>query len=373
MRVEKLSSTHFRNLVHPEISFAPGINLIVGDNGQGKTNLLEAVFLFKFGRSFRTHRDTEMIRFGESFCRAETSCVFKDQHTEDFAVSVERNGQKQFKVAGSAIDKLSDLVGRYPVVLFGPQDLRLTSGLPSDRRRFLDMVGSMADPSYIRLLREYRRIVNQRNAALKAKASSDERNAWNAKLVEKGCAVIVERLGITADLKRHVLEHASELSVPFEFSLVYDSAIVRESAIVAGSEGEPGFQEMKTVFETKLAWLESEEIRRGTTMIGPHRDDVAIQIDGREVRKFGSQGQRRLLAILMKLAELSHLETELNEPCVLLLDDVFSEFDAQITDKLQGLLESDRQVFVTSPLRLGWTASRDVKTFSVSQGRVTAG
>jgi DNA replication and repair protein RecF len=230
----------------------------------------------------------------------------------------------------------------------------------------------MADPSYIRLLKEYRRILNQRNAALKMQASRDERKAWNAKLVEKGCALLVERLGITAVLKRYVLEHAAEMKTPFGFSLEYDSVIVREGAILAGSGADPGFDEITAVFETRLAAVEREEIRRGTTMVGPHRDDIAIQIDGREVRKFGSQGQRRLLAILLKLAELSHLETELNEPCVLLLDDVFAEFDAEITDKLQGLLEGDRQVFVTSPVRLGWAASRDVRVFTVSAGRVTA-
>lgn len=372
MRVETLSTARFRNLDHPEITFAPGVNLFVGDNGQGKTNLLEAVFLFKFGRSFRTHRDTEMILFGEPFCRVEAACVFEDGHTEDFSVSIERNGEKQFRVAGNTIGKVSNLIGRYPVVLFGPQDLRLTSGLPSDRRRFVDMVGSMADTSYIRILREYRRIVNQRNVALKARASRSERDAWNKKLAESGCALLAKRIEITKMLKQYMLVHAVRLDTPFAFSVEYNSAVVSESTILAGNSGEPGIDEMRTVFETKLMSIEGEEFRRGTTMVGPHLDDVTIRIDGNEARKFGSQGQRRLLAILMKLAELTHLESELNEPCLLLLDDVFSEFDREMTDRLQNLLEGDRQVLVTSPVPLDWAASRDVRTFTVSGGRVTA-
>jgi DNA replication and repair protein RecF len=372
VRVETLSTARFRNLDHPEINFAPGVNLFVGDNGQGKTNLLEAVFLFKFGRSFRTHRDTEMIRFGEAFCRVETSCSFAGGHIEDFSVSIERNGDKRFKIAGNAIGKVSNLIGRYPVVLFGPQDLRLTSGFPSDRRRFVDMVGSMADKSYIRILRDYRRVVNQRNAALKARASRGERDVWNTKLVESGCALLANRIEITKLLKQYMLVHAARLDTPFAFSVEYDSDVVYEGTMLAGNGREPGIDEMKTIFETKLFALEEEELRRGSTMVGPHLDDVAIRIEGNEARIFGSQGQKRLLAILMKLAELTHLESRLNEPCLLLLDDVFSEFDKETTERLQGLLGGDRQVWVTSPVPLVWTASRDVRTFALQAGRVTA-
>ena len=141
--------------------------------------------------------------------------------------------------------------------------------------------------------------------------------------------------------------------------------------MAAGGDENAALAGMQSVFETKLITLEHEELRRGTTLAGPHRDDVSIELSGNDVRKFGSQGQRRLLAILLKLAELSYLESELRERCVLLLDDVFSEFDREITAKLQRLLEGDRQVFVTSPVPLDWARSHDVRVFDVQDGRVT--
>lgn len=368
VQVESLSTTHFRNLSHAEIPFSPGVNLFVGENGQGKTNILEAVCFFKFGRSFRTRRETEMIRFEEAFCRVSVACIFEDEHTEKFAASIERNNQKKITISGEEIGKLSDLVGRYPVVLFGPHDLRLISGQPSDRRRFIDMVGCMTDGAYIRLLRDYRRILNQRNAALRVRASRNELEAWNNELTERGCQLIKKRVGMTTIIERYLHEHANILEVPFEFSIEYDGAIVRESDRIAGNSGEV---ELREVFEAKLLSLRDEELRRGTTLVGPHRDDVLIKIEGKDVRKFGSQGQRRLLAILLRLSELTHLETELKEPCILLLDDVFSEFDPRITGKLQRLLDGGRQVFVTSPVELDWTASLEVRVFRVNQGGVT--
>jgi DNA replication and repair protein RecF len=358
-------------LNHAEITFSPGVNLFVGENGQGKTNILEAVCFFKFGRSFRTHRETEMIRFDEAFCRVSAACIFEDDQLQKFAASIERNNQKKITISGEEIGKLSDLVGQYPAVLFGPRDLRLISGQPSERRRFIDMVGCMTDGAYIRLLKDYRRILSQRNAALRARASKNELDAWNNELIDRGCQLIEKRVGMTTIIENYLHEHANILEVPFGVSLEYEGAIVRESARIAGNGGEVGGVELREVFEAKLTALRGEEIRRGTTLAGPHRDDVLIKIEGKDVRKYGSQGQRRLLAILLKLSELTHLETELREPCILLLDDVFSEFDPRITVKLQRLLDGGRQVFVTSPVELDWSASRQVRIFSVNQGDVT--
>jgi len=371
VNIVSLSTAQFRNLAQSEISFARGVNLFVGENGQGKTNLLEAVFLFKFGRSFRTHRDTEMIAFGEKFCRASVSCEFSDEHGEDFAASVERSGEKKIRISGQPIARLSALIGRYPIVLFGPHDIRLVTGQPADRRRFLDIAGSMTDPTYIGLLKEYRRILIQRNAALKEKVSRRERDLWSGELVEKGCMLITKRLSLTAALERHLLDHAAGLEAPFEFSLAYDSAVDREVRAAIGDGEKSGQDAMRAVFETKLLTVEEEELRRGTTLVGPHRDDLSLDLSGKDVRKYGSQGQRRLFAIFLKLAELTHLENELKERCVLLLDDVFSEFDPKITVKLQSLLESGRQVFVTTPAPLDWAESHDVKSFRVHNGGVT--
>jgi DNA replication and repair protein RecF len=266
------------------------------------------------------------------------------------------------------------LVGRYPVVLFGPHDLKLVSGQPQDRRRFVDMVGSMTDSAYINLLKDYRQILNQRNAVLKRNApklARRELEVWNTYLVEKGCDLIDKRQNMVATIEHFLLENADDLRTPFEFKLEYDSTIMKEGRSLSGDGRDPESEQLKAVFETKLRSLEEEELRRRTTLVGPHRDDIVIKLSGKDVRKYGSQGQRRLLAILLKLAELSQLETVLDEPCVLLLDDVFSEFDRGIIEKLQGLFENGRQVFVTSPVPLDWAISRNVKSFEVRGGNVT--
>lgn len=364
MRVETLATTQFRNLRHPVLSFAPGVNLFTGDNGQGKTNLLEAVFIFKFGRSFRTRRDDELIRFSESFCRSETACTFDDGHRERFSIAIERGGAKKVELSGAAGARLSALVGRFPVVLFGPQDLKLVAGQPGERRRFIDMVGSMTDPSYLSLLRGYRRVLSQRNAALKSRASPRERDSWNTELVDTGCALIGKRREVTAALDAELARHAAGLDVPARFSLSYQSEVLRDQSAAPDLD-------LRSVFEARLLSLESEELRRGTTLTGPHRDDIAIRREGEDVRRFGSQGQQRLAALLLKMAELSHLESRLRERCVLLLDDVFAEFDPAVTSRLQGVLQGDRQVLVTSPVPLDWAGAGDVTAFALRGGTVS--
>jgi DNA replication and repair protein RecF len=368
VRVDRLVCNHFRNLAALDLAFAPGVNLIVGANGQGKTNILEAIQFFKFGRSFRTSRDGELIRFGSDFCRAEARCTFDGGDGETFSASIQRDGTKKIKVGDKEIPRLAELVGRYPCVLFGPDDLGTVSGAPADRRRFLDMVGSMTDRAYIRCAREYRRVLVQRNAALKSRASDYEMNIWNEQIVAAGAELITRRRDLVSTLEAEMDAHARELHTPFEFSMGYDSVLLREADSMADSGA--GAPSLADVFAVKLGALEHEERRRATTLAGPHRDDVVMKLDGKDLRKYGSQGQRRLCAVLLKLSELSHLEKRLRESCVLLLDDVFSEFDRAIIAQLQHLLDGTRQVFVSSPVELEWARSESARVYRVTAGAV---
>ncbi len=348
MRVDRFVSTSYRNLSDGGVEFGHGLNLVVGCNGQGKTNLLEAIYYFRFGRSFRAQVDSELIRFDAPFCRVEVDCTFADARAESFAFSVERRegrAGKTIKINGEIVPRRAHLVGRFPAVLFGPHDLRVVSGEPEHRRRFLDMIGTMTDPGYFRTANDYRRVVEQRNAALKSRASRDEMAAWNDRLVDTGSDFIVRRRALSEAIEREMRTQARDLESPFDFSMRYDSDLI------AGEVTRPVDGAAITIaFHERLAAIVSEEYRRGVTLVGPHRDDVELVMDGHDLRRFGSQGQRRLLAVLLKLSELAYLERELREPCVLLLDDVFAEFDEAIMAKLQRLLDSARQVFVTSPV-----------------------
>lgn len=364
MRVDRFEATHFRNLSDGSIEFGPGLNLVVGSNGQGKTNLLEAVYFFRFGRSFRAQVETELILFGESFCRAEVACTFADGRGEEFAFAIERRdgrAAKTIKVNGEALSRRADLAGRFPVVLFGPHDLRVVSGEPEHRRRFFDMIGSMTDPGYLRTAAEYRRVVEQRNAALKGRAPRDEMAAWNEQLVATGAQLVLHRRKLVASIEREMAAQARDIESPFDFTMRYDSSLYDTEI--------SDDMALSRAFHEKLAAVAHEEARRGVTLVGPHRDDVELVMDGHDLRRFGSQGQRRLFAVLLKLAEMSYLEAELREPCVLLLDDVFSEFDDSIMAKLQRLLDGERQVFVTSPVPIA--SARGGRVLRVESGRVT--
>ena len=368
MRVQRFLSTNFRNLSPGEIEFAPGLNFLIGENGQGKTNLLEAVYFFRFGRSFRAAADTEMIRFGESFCRAEVVASFGDGHGETFAFSVEHKGPKTIKVDGQVLARRSALAGRFPAVLFGPADLRIVSGEPDHRRRFFDMVGTMTDAAYLRCARDYRRVLEQRNAALKARAGREEIAAWNDRLVVSGVDLIERRRELVALLEVEMVAHAGDVHSPFDFSMRYESTLLDEAA-PAGEITEQAA--LTRAFHERLAGVAREESRRGVTLVGPHRDDVVFGMAGEDLRRYGSQGQRRLFAVLLKMAELSFLETELREPCVLLLDDVFAEFDASIMARLQRTLDGTRQVFVTSPVAIHDLHAPGARFYDVRNGRIT--
>ena len=368
MRVDRIHTANFRNLQSGTADFGPALNILVGENGQGKTNLLEAIYYFRFGRSFRAQSDTELIHFDQPFSRVEVAATFADGRSETFACGFERRPgsgsvSRAIKVSGQLLARRSDLAGRFPAVLFGPNDLRTVSGEPDYRRRFFDMVGTTTDPPYMRAAHEYRRALEQRNAALKARAGRDEMAAWNERLIEPGADLLVRRHDLALRLEARMSAEARVLKSPFEFSMRYESTLWETA-------DPPQVDTLREVFRERLLALAHEESRRGVTLAGPHRDDVQFCLAGSDLRKYGSQGQRRLFAVLLKLAELAHLETELREPCVLVLDDVFSEFDSTLMGRLQHLFDGDRQVFVTTPVELPARESERTRVLTVSSGHV---
>jgi DNA replication and repair protein RecF len=368
VRVDRVQTANFRNLAGAAVELGPALNVLVGENGQGKTNLLEAIYYFRFGRSFRAQSDAELIRFDEPFCRMEVNATFADGHAETFACGIERRGNsvnRTIKVGGQLLPRRSDLAGRFPIVLFGPSDLRTVSGEPEHRRRFFDMVGTTTDPRYLRAANDYRRALDQRNAALKARASRDEMEAWNGRLIEPGAELVVRRRELSLRLEALMAAESQALENPFTFSMQYESTLLPPEGA--------SLDEIQQRFHERLLATASEEMRRGITLTGPHRDDIQLCLGPNDLRRFGSQGQRRLFAVLLKLAELAHIESELREPCVLLLDDVFSEFDAAIMSRLQRLFEGQRQVFVTTPVELPQRESEHTRVLHVREGRVHAG
>jgi DNA replication and repair protein RecF len=367
VRVDRFESANFRNLVAGPVEFGPALNVLVGENGQGKTNLLEAIYYFRFGRSFRAQSDAELIQFGQPFCRFEVAATFGDGASERFACGIERRGAgdqvtRSIKISGRPLTRRSDLAGRFPAILFGPHDLRIVSGEPENRRRFLDMVGTTTDPDYLRAASDYRRTLEQRNAALKARADRAEMAAWNERLAGPGAELTVRRIRLTARLDQLLAHEARSIGRPFEFSMQYETPLAEPDEVAE--------EKIREAFQSRLEGLAAEESRRGVTLAGPHRDDLGLGLNGNDLRKFGSQGQRRLFALLLKLAELAHVEEQGGEVCVLLLDDVFSEFDSTMMSRLDRVLDGKRQVFVTTPVELPARDSERTRTLRVEAGRM---
>ncbi len=338
MRVRRLRLTGFRNYERAELVPARGVTVLHGANAQGKTNLIEAVHLCCLGRSHRTPRDAELIRWGESAALVRLE-VERADGTHDISVRIgtEDKRKKAIKINNSPVQRIGELMGHVNAVLFSPEDLRLIKDGPDGRRRFLDMEISQLSPAYFYALQRYFQALNQRNELLRkladersSRALSDTLDAWDALLVEHGGQVIERRQAYLADLMEVARETHAALSGGAEaLTLAY-----------TGRARDP--DELRNMLRAARA----EDLRRLTTSVGPHRDDFKIVITGRDARAFASQGQQRTAALSLKLAEIDVMRRTTSESPVLLLDDVMSELDV---DRRKMLLSrmGDVQTLIT--------------------------
>lgn len=330
MKVLSLTARGFRNLEPLQFSPHEGLNVICGENAQGKTNLLEAMWLFTGGRSFRGAKDAELVRVGEE--QAEIALSFFSQEREQTAGMTLRGGVRRASLNGVPKKGMAELVGRFCAVIFSPEHLSLVKGGPVERRAFLDSALCQVRPSYAALFSRYRHTLNQRNALLKDIARHaellDTLPIWDERLCRYGEAIVRER--------RSYLERFSPL------------AAAHYEGISRGRERlelsyEPSFT---GDLAQALRHARREDLRNGHTSVGPHRDDVSIQLSGMAARSFASQGQQRSAVLAMKLAEAGVLAQSCGEEPVVFLDDVLSELDAARQEYLLRQLHG-RQVFLT--------------------------
>lgn len=359
MRVRRLRLKSFRNYDALDIAPAPGVTVLHGANAQGKTNLLEALCLCCVGRSYRTVRDSEMIRWGEpaALVRVEAE---RDDGLHEVSILLRHDEQKKkiVRVNNSPISRIGELMGHVNAVLFSPEDLKLVKDGPEGRRRFLDMEISQLQPQYFYALQRYVRALSQRNMLLRqiadGRRGADGLEEWDALLATSGAEVTRRRRQYLEKLSREAREiHAALSEGKEKLTLSY----VRK-----GSED-------KEEFLSLLQTARGEELRRHTTCVGPHRDDTRIEIDGHSARGYASQGQQRTAALSLKLAELAVMREALGESPVLLLDDVMSELDVFRRRMLLARL-SDVQTIITCthPSDLGGAPAERV--YRVEGGRV---
>lgn len=370
MICSSISLCNYRNISLETVSFSDGVNVLFGDNAQGKSNILEGIYFFARGRSFRGAREREMIRFGEK--QAQMSLAFQKEDAQ-YPVTLEADlphtGKKVLRRGGARLSGVREMIGSFRAVLFCPLHLSLVGGGPALRRSFLDIALSQLYPAYLDSLSRYNRILAQRNALIKSGSVTDAAvwEVYARQLSQLGADIAARRCTYMQGLERHVADIFAGMTVGRETPcLVYQSGALPEDANPeeVRSAGE------KRLFDALTGSIE-REIRYGATLYGIHKDDISIRLNDREARSYASQGQQRSLALAMKLAEGEMAKTVGGEYPVFLLDDVLSELDGQRREFILRSL-TGRQIIVTScePTYFYTGAADAVRMLHVQDGKV---
>ena len=355
MRVAELTLANFRNYERLSLAFQPGLTVLFGRNAQGKTNVLEATYLLASGSSYRAAAEREVIRWQatpeDRLARA--AAVIQPEAIEIEAVIAAIPGLPSKRVlVNGAGKRLVDFAGRLAAVLFGPEQLDLVTGSPSVRRAYLDEALTQIDRPYLRALTTYTRVLAQRNQLLKQfrerDVSLEELIYWDGQLIETGSVILRQRARALIGLAQLCARrHAALAPGGGELTLAYETKLFRDEGgwpRLAESE----LPSIETEFRRRLAMEAAREQAQGVTVVGPHRDDLLLAIDGQPADKFGSRGQQRTAALALKLGELDLIRDSTGHAPVLLLDDVLSELDESRRLALGEAIREQEQVLLTA-------------------------
>lgn len=339
MFINEIKIENFRNIDFMGIFPDKGINVIYGENGQGKTNLLESIWLFTGCKSFRTSKDTELVKF-----KSENSRISIEYETDlrQNSASVFIDKKRHASLNGVLLSSPRELIGKYYSVVFSPVHLSLIKDGPLNRRKFIDTAISQIDESYAKKLTFYNHLINQKNALLKNAAEDssllDTFDVWDEKIAEAGAAVILSRISyikeleeISKNIYNGISGEREEMKITYASNIRYDSE---------------DFEAVKDKFYKNLQKNRSNDLYLKNTTCGPHRDDIEIFVKGISARKFGSQGQQRSASLALKLGEAEIIKNVKGEHPVILLDDVMSELDLTRQNYILNKMDN-KQVFIT--------------------------
>jgi len=346
MYIKKLKVQNFRNYEEQEIEFNKNINVIYGDNAQGKTNILEAIFLTSFGKSFRTTKEKEIINKDKDFAKV---YVEYEKEDRDGKIQITLADKKEIKINGVKIKKLSELLGTVNIVIFTPDDMDILKDGPQQRRRFLDMMIGQIRTNYVHNLNSYIKTLEQRNNYLKSRSINEAMlDIWDEKLAEYGEKIYQYRNEYIEKIKLKIKDIHKEITDE-DISIVYKSDC-----------------ENKEKYLKKLKENRELDKLKGYTSKGTHKDDFKVLINGEDVRIYGSQGQNRTSILSLKLAELQVIHDEIGEYPILLLDDFMSELDEKRIKKFLQNIENIQVIITcTRPIEI-----ENSKLFNVIKGKI---
>lgn len=373
--MRSLRTTQWRNVEDGEVEFSPGVNVLVGSNGQGKTNVLEAVLYLALGRSHRGSRDEEIVRFGGDHFYVRGVGQRDAGETFEIEAGFAPPRSKRLKVDAQPVARLTDLVGVLACVAFGPEDSELSRGGPQARRRYVDYALAETSASSLQLLSDYRRAVQQRNALLRAEvASAAGLEVWDAEVVRLGHQVVARRTEALFELVPRAQSAFATLAEGQRLTLEYRVHAIDHRIDFETGAGE--FQEMleggefDRQFQQRLRARRAAEVARRQSLVGPHRDDLELKVDGYDLRRFGSQGQSRAVAVALKMAQADFIRERRGDRPVVILDDVFAELDDARAAKLWSMVCERHQTFLAVPRRNDVGLGRGDAIFEVRAGRL---
>ncbi len=347
MKLEKLNLSGFRNHGSTVFTCSPTVNLFVGRNGQGKTNILEAIAYLSIGKSFYSAPDNNLVRRGDEGFVIYGS--FLSDSGVRYSVGIrftENNKIKEVRINNKEQERISTLIGKFPVVILYPDQHTITNGGPGERRRFMDLVLSQAHPGYFETLTEYRRILRQRNTILTESRGRGSRargllEPWDERFLDCAIEITLYRYSFISEIETYLQDNYGKIvDDPEKPSLKYDAATPFDVNISEEQQKEKAYKAFYATFDN--------EIRYGTTVFGPHRDEVILFINDLEVRKFASQGQQKSFLVALKISESQYLLEKRKEQPLILLDDLFGELDRERSRKVLELTTGMGQTFVTS-------------------------
>lgn len=364
MRIESLAFSGFRNLADGNITLSDGVNILYGDNAQGKTNLLEACWIFTGGKSFRGAKDSELVAFGRE--KATLSATFFSGEREQTA-DLEIVKRRSLTLNGIKQKTATAITGRFCAVVFCPAHLNLVSGAPEERRRFIDGAYCQLRPGYIKVLSEYQKVMTQRNALLKAYKSGEiSKDALQSQLYVWDDALAVAAAKVTFARLAYVKKMLPECAAVYnglsggkeQLGLSLITAVEPSSA-----------EELYEQYRLKIAEARVQDMAAGFCTVGAHREDIAITLDGISAKDFGSQGQKRSSVLALKLAEASLLKEVTGEQPIALLDDVMSELDITRQDYILNHIHN-WQVLITCCDHVAIERQTGGKVFHIQNGKI---